>query len=239
MDVDACAAGLTRCRIQAENAAGRGASVERRSSRLLIRCISIGLRADGLGVTGSGSKHEYTYQSWTTEVHLVSGERITKQALVERLTTRAPPTLIAELVSTEPGATGQPLVVGTVEVTVSDKMGEPSASPADVQPHSDEGAAGPYGVIGLLAVDPKHQSRRIGSSLVRAAEEYARDQMNLSRVGVWVIKQRTDIIRWYERMGFTDTGREMAFIWEDLAIDKTTRFRIFLKSVDGDAAAEQ
>ncbi|KAI8055395.1 acyl-CoA N-acyltransferase [Syncephalis plumigaleata] len=171
-------------------------------------------------------------KSWTTEMHLVKEERITKSALIERLTASSPATLIAELVSTDPSDNTPPYVVGTVEVAISDAVGEVSAEGDDEPQYKIDDTTCSYGLIGLLAVDPNHQSRHIGSSLMRAAEEHARDQLNLSQVGCWVIKQRADIIKWYQRMGFKDTGRELPFVWEHLLIDKTARFRIFLKEVE-------
>ncbi|KAI9598064.1 hypothetical protein BDF19DRAFT_463398 [Syncephalis fuscata] len=175
-------------------------------------------------------------KSWTTETHLVTGERITKQDLIEKLTTSKPPTLLAELVSTDANdtSTAPPLVVGTVEINTTDSLGEPATSSDDDNGEKDGGNIKQfsYGLVGLLAVDPEHQSRRIGSSLVRAAEEYTRDQLHLSHTGVWVIKQRTDIIKWYQRMGFIDSGRELPFVWDHLLLDKTARFRVFLKPLN-------
>jgi GNAT superfamily N-acetyltransferase len=155
----------------------------------------------------------------------VSGERITRDELRDRLITGKPPTFVAELISED--AATPPLIVGTVELAMDDDHGDVGSSSTD----ANDPPLPPHAILGLLAVDPAHQSRRIGSTLVKAAEAYARDTLQLQALVIWVINRRSEIINWYQRLGFKDTGRTIPFVWEDKLIDKNVYFRIFIKNL--------
>ncbi|HLG36251.1 MAG TPA: GNAT family N-acetyltransferase [Bacteroidia bacterium] len=64
--------------------------------------------------------------------------------------------------------------------------------------------------LGMLTVSPVEQGRGIGKILMNAAEEEARKQ-NCSSVYMTVITDRTELIAWYERLGYVNTGEQKPF----------------------------
>ncbi|PXF47185.1 Streptothricin acetyltransferase [Gracilariopsis chorda] len=61
------------------------------------------------------------------------------------------------------------------------------------------------GCIGLFAVSPDFQSRGLGSRIMRFAENFCREK-GARRMALEVLSVRNDIIAWYERCGYTNTG---------------------------------
>jgi ribosomal protein S18 acetylase RimI-like enzyme len=68
--------------------------------------------------------------------------------------------------------------------------------------------------LGMLTVDPEQQGSGIGRKLVKAAEETAIEQ-GCNRVYMSVISIRHELIDWYKRLGFTDTGERKPFSMPD------------------------
>ena len=64
--------------------------------------------------------------------------------------------------------------------------------------------------LGMLSVDPDQQAHGIGRQLLAAAEAYAR-QTGCTGVLISVISVRTELIAWYERLGFQPTGETVPF----------------------------
>ncbi len=64
--------------------------------------------------------------------------------------------------------------------------------------------------LGMLSVSPLEQSSGMGSQLLKASEEYA-IQQDCSIIGMTVISARTELIAWYERFGYRDTGIRKPF----------------------------
>lgn len=68
--------------------------------------------------------------------------------------------------------------------------------------------------LGMLTVEPSMQGQRIGSMLLDAAEEHARE-LGLDRLAMMVISVRSELIAWYRRRGFHDTGETQPFDFDD------------------------
>ena len=68
--------------------------------------------------------------------------------------------------------------------------------------------------VGMLAVRPDAQARGLGRVMLAAAEEHAR-RGGARRLEMTVIAQRTELIAWYERHGFADTGERSPFPYGD------------------------
>lgn len=103
-------------------------------------------------------------------------------------------------------------VVGTVQI-------QPSAD----HPHEAE--------IGLFAVSPLHQSRGIGGNLIRNAMLEMKEQGYTSAF-LHVLENRPEILTWYRKLGFQETGERVPFIWtEKLKFDKSLHFLTLKKLI--------
>ena len=68
--------------------------------------------------------------------------------------------------------------------------------------------------LGMLTVQPRLQGKGIGKALLKAAEAEAKKQ-RCSKIFMSVISVRTELINWYLRHGYTDTGRKKPFNFTD------------------------
>jgi GNAT superfamily N-acetyltransferase len=66
-------------------------------------------------------------------------------------------------------------------------------------------ARGNRGYLGLLAVEPSLQGRGFGSRLVAAGEEHLK-RAGCRAVDLRVVSARSDLLPFYERLGYTRTG---------------------------------
>jgi ribosomal protein S18 acetylase RimI-like enzyme len=64
--------------------------------------------------------------------------------------------------------------------------------------------------LGMFAVRPILQGHGIGSGLMRAAEHHAL-QTGCQAIFMWVISGRIELIDWYARLGYRDTGERVPF----------------------------
>ncbi len=65
----------------------------------------------------------------------------------------------------------------------------------------------PIGRFSLLAVAPEEQGHGIGRELVRAAEARLR-RLGCREVRILALDRRTELIAWYERLGYEACGRQ-------------------------------
>lgn len=68
--------------------------------------------------------------------------------------------------------------------------------------------------LGLLSVRPDRQDRKLGRTLLAAAEAFARDR-GARRIQMTVINVRDTLIAWYERRGYGLTGEVRPFPYGD------------------------
>ncbi|MHC0440581.1 GNAT family N-acetyltransferase [Flavobacterium sp. 3-210] len=64
--------------------------------------------------------------------------------------------------------------------------------------------------LGMLTVSPELQNSGIGKKLLAEAENHAKF-LNLSSIIMTVISVREELIAWYKRHGYVDTGEREAF----------------------------
>ncbi len=69
--------------------------------------------------------------------------------------------------------------------------------------------------LGMLTVSPVLQGGGIGKQMMAASEKLAKEE-NCIAVYMQVIKGRTELIEWYERQGYNDTGERKPFPYGDL-----------------------
>jgi len=67
--------------------------------------------------------------------------------------------------------------------------------------------------LGMLTVQPDLQASGIGRLLLQAADEEAKIQ-GCTAIKITVINKRHELIAWYQRRGFTDTGKTMPLVTE-------------------------
>jgi ribosomal protein S18 acetylase RimI-like enzyme len=124
---------------------------------------------------------EASKQGWTTEANLIAGNTRANDEMVREVLLQTGSVIL--IYKDE-----QPLITGCV----------------NLQQHGNQL------YLGMLSVSPQLQGGGIGKKLLQAAEEYARC-VNCTSIYMSVISVRTELIDWYQRHGYTDTGERKAF----------------------------
>ena len=83
----------------------------------------------------------------------------------------------------------------------------------------------PAGVayFGMFSVRPAEQGQGRGRAIVAEAERIARDEWAANRMSMTVIRQRGDLIAWYQRLGYRLTGETQPFPYGDERFGVPTR----------------
>ena len=124
-------------------------------------------------------------RGWTTEEHLLGGQR-------------TDPDAIAHLI-------GQP---GHALLVLRDQSGLCACVLLEAQ--------GPeVCYLGMLTVRPDLQGSGTGRRLLAAAETHAREHFGALYVEMTVIDVRSELIAWYQRRGYYQTGEMRPFPYED------------------------
>ncbi len=69
--------------------------------------------------------------------------------------------------------------------------------------------------LGMLTIKPELQARGLGKRLLAAAEMWARENWKVAKIEMTVIQKRHELIAWYERRGYSNTGRTEPFPYND------------------------
>lgn len=72
-----------------------------------------------------------------------------------------------------------------------------------------------YGYIATVSVQPRLQGGGLGRALLAQAEALIRSRWGLIRARMTVIAQRPELIAWYGRRGYSDTGETAPFPYGD------------------------
>ena len=147
--------------------------------------ISIATIADIPVITdllNTAYRGEASKKGWTTEAHLISGNQRTDQNNV------------AELIY-KPGSV-------FLKYTQEDNQ---IVGCVNLQQHDNKI------YLGMLSVTPILQGAGIGKKLLFAAEEYA-NTLQCTSIYMSVISIRNELINWYERYGYSDTGERKPFV---------------------------
>jgi ribosomal protein S18 acetylase RimI-like enzyme len=154
--------------------------------------VPITFRAAGTGdipalheLVESAYRGEASRAGWTTEADLLGGQRTDPDALASIITGAASRMIVAE----EDG-----VVVGCCQL---------------------EARGGGTAYLGMLAVRPPLQARGVGRRIVAEGEQVAREEWAATRVQMTVIRQRDELIAWYERLGYARTGETAPFPYGD------------------------
>jgi ribosomal protein S18 acetylase RimI-like enzyme len=76
--------------------------------------------------------------------------------------------------------------------------------------------------LGMLAVCPALQNQHLGRALLTAAEVFAKAH-GASSICMGVLNVRDTLIAWYERRGYTRTGKTEPFHYDDIRFGKPLR----------------
>ncbi|MBH1937108.1 GNAT family N-acetyltransferase [Streptomyces sp. AV19] len=74
---------------------------------------------------------------------------------------------------------------------------------------------GEHAYFGMFAVRPQRQGGGLGRAVLAEAERVARAEWGVREMHMTVIRQREELIAWYERRGYRRTGRMSAFPYGD------------------------
>jgi len=122
---------------------------------------------------------------WTTEADLLAGQRTDAAAVAELVAAPRSVVLLAE----EDGA-----LLGCCHL---------------------QGGAGDAAHLGMVAVLPTAQGQGLGKMLLEHAEDVARTRFQVDAVEMTVIVQRAELVAFYARRGYADTGARRAFPYGD------------------------
>lgn len=87
--------------------------------------------------------------------------------------------------------------------------------------------------VGMLTVSPELQNSGIGKKMLAEAENHAKS-LGLSTLSMTVVSVRTELIAWYKRHGYVDTGKREPFPSSDIHInisDKPLEFIYLEKKI--------
>lgn len=134
---------------------------------------------------------------WTTEKDFVGGLRCTEEDMTGYIKENGNPNTL--LLAFEDDK-----VVGTVQIQPSQSVKEEAE-------------------VGLFSVSPFHQSRGIGGRLIRQAmEEMTR--LGFNTATMHVLENRPEILGWYKKLGFAETGERVPFLWPEMLKIKDLHF---------------
>lgn len=119
-------------------------------------------------------------RGWTTETHLIDGQRTDDEEIVALLC--APNSHFFILLE-----------------------GEELAACCLLERREDSA------YFGMFAVSPLRQSRGYGGQMIAHAERYAAEQWQVDKMVMSVIKQREELLEWYIRKGYRNTGKTLPF----------------------------
>lgn len=148
---------------------------------------------------------ESAKKGWTNEAHLISGEIRTNEQTIVQLI-------------------NQP---GSVFLTCTN-IHHQLIGCVNLQKHKHKL------YLGMLAVSPHFQRAGIGKILLLAAEEHAKT-INCDTIYMTVISVRTELIDWYKKHGYSDTGVRKAFPEDDITGKhlQELEFAVLEKSLNG------
>jgi len=134
-----------------------------------------------LVLLNSAYRGETSKQGWTTEAHLIAGN------------VRTDKNNLTEIIN-QPGSIMLKYTSASEEIIGC----------VNLQQHNNKI------YLGMFSVSPHLQGGGIGKQLLFSAEEYARHNHSNS-IYMTVISVRSELIEWYKRNGYVDTGERKDF----------------------------
>jgi GNAT superfamily N-acetyltransferase len=154
-------------------------------SEFTISAASSADVASLVALVNSAYRGESSRRGWTTEEHLVGGQRTDEAAIARDLCTQGQVVLLLRR---------DTLLCGCVML-------------------EDKPQRTCY--LGLLTVRPDLQGAGIGRRLLSAGEDWAAAHFGSNCVEITVVEQRLELIAWYQRRGYQMTGETRPFPYND------------------------
>ncbi|PPK98624.1 ribosomal protein S18 acetylase RimI-like enzyme [Kineococcus xinjiangensis] len=136
---------------------------------------------DVVALVESAYRGEASREGWTTEADLLDGQRTDPEGIAELLADPAGVVLLAE--SDDDGLLGC----------------------CNLQ------RRGGVAYFGLFAVRPRRQGGGLGSALLAEASRRARQEWGCTAMEMTVLRQREELLAFYRRRGFAETGERVPF----------------------------
>ena len=146
-----------------------------------IHKATIGDAAELTNLVNSAYRGPVSQLGWTSEAHLLDGIRVDEETMIEYL--NAADTSILKYTD----ETGKILACVYLQ---------------------ERGDARLY--LGMLSVSPALQANGIGRQLLHEAEIWATN-LSCTTIFMTVITTRSELISWYKRRGYRDTGERLPF----------------------------
>jgi GNAT superfamily N-acetyltransferase len=147
-------------------------------------------------LVNSAYRGESSKVGWTTEADLLGGQRIDSERVAELI--RDPNQRILCLCDSKG------IIVSVVNL------------------RRFQDVRGPGCYLGMLTVEPLAQAQGIGRAMLFEAEKFARE-WGANRITLTVIQLRTELIGWYERRGYRQTGEFEEFPYGDTRFGQPKR----------------
>ena len=132
-------------------------------------------------IVNSVYRGENSTQGWTTEAHMITGDRIRVDQVESMVSDPSHQVLVVE--SEDAG------VLGCVHLKREDN----------------------YAYLGMLSVLGSQQTLGLGKTILAAAEEFVRTEWHCSMMKMWVLTARTELVQWYVRRGYTVTPERIPY----------------------------
>lgn len=154
-------------------------------SRLYLRPATLLDVPALVALVNSAYRGESSRLGWTTEADLLDGQRIDAEALAADIEAAGHVVLVYE----EDGA---------------------AAACVHLERTGDTGC-----YLGMLTTRPVMQAAGIGKAMVAAAERWAVEHWGARVMHMTVLSLRRELIAWYERRGYRQTGERKPFPYGD------------------------
>ena len=132
---------------------------------------------------------------WSTESQFIDGQRLTEPLLREDMAAKPESVLLTYR-----------------ESAASELLGTVWLEPRQCETW----------YLGLLTVRPDRQKQQLGRNLLAAAEAYA-GRLGAECIRMSVLNVRTELIAWYERRGYRQSGETQPFPYADQRFGRPLR----------------
>jgi ribosomal protein S18 acetylase RimI-like enzyme len=134
-------------------------------------------------LVNSAYRGDFSKQGWTTEAHLLDGQRTDTGKLSEIL-----------------NSSGSKILLGFEDANHSQLI-----ACAELKEEENQGL-----YLGMLTVSPALQARGTGKEMLLEVERIAKT-LGAKHIRMTVIEQRPELIAYYERRGYVRTGKQEPF----------------------------